>query len=362
MPLNPRTNCSTQSLSPHRRLLRKQSGIAILLFTVLILLVGTSIFLGVVNRSPFLEQQRDISEDLADTKEALLTYAMFYPELYGQGAGRLPCPDLNGSGAPGDCSARIGRLPLQDNPGGSPFAFSSEFTGIDRQYWYAVSANFNANSSPVNTASVAELTLDGVGGYAAILIAPGEAINAQARRSNAVADYLEGGNGTDNDYIRGFGVDPNAFNDELIGITREELMSLSVVKVAEAIRDVLHDYHLDLLVVTLGDVLGLPGALGLPALPLSGDYPDGLVVTVLGLPVDIAESLIFNTVMTLFGPAWFTTDGWAAVTDYEFLSPNPPTIQFQNCNIVFTLEYDDNGTPLNTADDVSILNKSGNRC
>lgn len=400
-----------------------QSGAAILILLMIIFIAGSTVVLSINSndRSPFLQQELQMRDQAFRAKEALLAYAMQYADLFAdedasdddEGPGRLPCPDLNNTGAPGNCSSLIGRLPILDLPGGNPFPFNNEFVGIDRQFWYAVSANFNSTSALLNSNTAATLTLDGIPGYVAVLIAPGDIIATQVRPSNTdPAAYLEAGNesgGTT--YVNSYAVDPESFTDQVLGITKNELMTLTTVRTAGYIKDVLHRYHLGTSSnINLDPIIQNLIQPNIQAVltPLLGAYPAWLqaslasiwetaalntILTTLGIssdpdsypldtfPASVTVNLVlvgnvnipipalsgetgFSILMEEEGPEWYLDDGWDTVTDpnYTLVTADQATFSFTGCSIVFTVDYNEMGTPADDSDDTSDLSKAPISC
>jgi len=244
----------------NRTLAQSESGAALLLL-MLVIIVGAS-FILVSSLNTNLRQydrQGKTAVTLSDAKAALITYALTYPENVNpdDGPGYLPCPDrtdpINGTasliGSAGtSCSLGggtiIGRFPwktlntsdLRDHTG--------------ERLWYAVSENFKNNPKILpylNSDSPGTISVDGVDDIVAVIIAPGSPVATQDRDiTNAAtlinaANYLEGGNesGFDTYTSRATG----EFNDQVIYITRQELMDSVEQRVVNRVRGVLQDYY-----------------------------------------------------------------------------------------------------------------------
>ncbi len=208
----------------------RQQGAALLVF-MLILIVGTGyLFLNKLNGhySPW-SRSPDTYAALKQAKDTLIGYAVSYPDQVNaaKGPGYLPCPDRDNDGellTEGSCSqaggTNIGRFPwkylatdeLRDSSGS--------------RLWYAVSNNyrFNPQLEPLNSETPGQFSMDGAGDIVAVLIAPGEALSSQNRDTgpNTVGNYLEDDNADlDTSFVsRANG----AFNDQVMTITRQELM------------------------------------------------------------------------------------------------------------------------------------------
>ncbi|MDZ7748280.1 MAG: hypothetical protein U5K43_05125 [Halofilum sp. (in: g-proteobacteria)] len=189
-----------------------------LLLLLVVLVAGAALYLaardpGAARRA---ERAAAASAALAAARETLLARALVDRNR----PGSLPCaaPDAGGSGSfhGNDCDADTGRFPfrtLETRPlrdGGGALL------------WYGLDPALRdrATQEPINPqARQGALSLDGVGHYAAVVVAPGEARPGQSRARGTRADYLDGINaaGTDfadcsadgrcNDIVRGISVD-----------------------------------------------------------------------------------------------------------------------------------------------------------
>ena len=221
------------------------------------------------------------SEVLQRAKAALLLYAYNYPFTNpGRGPGRLPCPDTDDDGSPNpsfNCingGAIVGRLPWND----ADLQFYDARDATGERLWYAVSSNF-ANQKPavtdvINSATTGTITVfdqngallfDGNGaGVAAVIMAPGEEMEGQDRAAdpNDPVNYLEtfGGysnsafvNGESDDLTDGFRLGPvysaanNSImvNDQMVFITREELLSVAKSSVLDNYQAAVTDYRVN---------------------------------------------------------------------------------------------------------------------
>jgi hypothetical protein len=336
---------------------RAQRGIVLLLVMFALLLVGTSVYIRVLSNSDvFLQQGRNTTSALSGIKESLISYSVLYADYYGvasAGPGHLMCPDTDGDGiedAP--CALdSLGRLPTSMTlPFGDIFPLSSYESGIDQQIWYALSDDFRRSPvgpmTALNTSTVGNLTLNGLGGIAAVLIAPEEVIAAQTRGSNSSADYLEAGNVAAPDFVSFNQLDPANFNDRVLPISLTEIFSPVTVRVAEVIRIQLDDYH-----------------------AISGGYPAN--------QNDFED--VLNGIVPAGGgggggkggggrggkgggkgggggvlspmPAWFVSNDWFSVSNYTQISNDSGNVDFSGCNIIYTLNFA-----------VSSLGKAGSSC
>ncbi|MFT7471349.1 MAG: hypothetical protein ACI8XU_001245 [Kiritimatiellia bacterium] len=333
--------------------LKAQRGVILLLMMFAVLLVGLSIFISALsNNEVSLRQQRNTTDALSGIKESLISYSVLYADYYGvasAGPGHLMCPDTDGDGVENEpCAAdSLGRLPISMTlPSGDIFPLSSYESGIDQQIWYALSDDFRRNPvAALNTATVGNLSLDGLGGIAAVLIAPAEIVAAQTRVSNSSSDYLEAGNVTAPDFVSFNQLDPANFNDRVLPIRLTEIFSPVTARVAEVIRIQLDDYH-----------------------AISGVYPAN--------QNDFED--VLNGIVPAGGgggggkggggkggkggggggggvlnpmPAWFLSNDWFSVSNYTSISNDSGSVDFTNCNITYTLNFA-----------VSSLGKAGSSC
>ena len=170
---------------------------------------------------------------LAAARDALIGYAVSYPDQHSgrHGPGYLPCPDTSGNGSPNTpCpAAALGRLPWRR------LGLHDPRDGAGERLWYALDRRFRANGykhRPLNGETAADLVVDGRGGVAAVILAPGPALPFQDRVRDRFdpAQYLEGGNETPGDGAYVSRIAPPArphdrFNDRVAAISRDELMA-----------------------------------------------------------------------------------------------------------------------------------------
>ncbi len=199
---------------------------------------------------------------LQKAKEALIGFAISYPEMFNsdRGPGHMPCPDRTNDGdissSETSCSVSagsgtfIGRLPWR-------------YMGVDEIrdaaneiLWYAISDDFNFNTSIINSETQAILNLDGNDDVVAVLIAPGEPVCDQDRISGQLSEsnYLEGENGEADSNADEFFVthetitgcnDEITFNDLILPITRSELMIAIERRTNGDVVNLLNDYRLN---------------------------------------------------------------------------------------------------------------------
>ncbi len=277
--------------------LKTQSGYVLILTLVALMGVGGVVVAGFtqgVKKQSDLTRYRYNEQILAEAKQALLLYAYNYPAINQVGPGRLPCPDTDNDGLPGDngvpldiptCQS-IGRLPWRDQE----MNFYDARDASGSRLWYAVSSQFynlggggNINSGTTGDITLKDVTGDimfdgsGTTGVAAVIIAPGrvtEGNGVSQDRSVANADapfdlipdtdpgiidlnnYLDrffaaGGNtdyvpGGTNGFIAGQ-VDDRAassirINDQVIVITNAEISVMTEKATLQAYRTAIRDY------------------------------------------------------------------------------------------------------------------------
>jgi type II secretory pathway pseudopilin PulG len=183
------------------RVRNKQSGQALMLLLILIVLTATTLFLQrATSNTQHLQSDATSLAALQTARTALIGYAIAnQTRPYA-----FPCPDSDNDGSANVtpvtnlCVSLRGWLPFKT-------------LGIDdirdasgERIWYALSSNFNENIPGVITnATPTQITLDGTAAIA-VVVAPGASINQTPRISNGftangnaainVGKYLEGVN------------------------------------------------------------------------------------------------------------------------------------------------------------------------
>lgn len=234
----------------------RQTGFALLVM-LLAVSVG-SVGLLVSARDPVAREQArrgaQVSGALAHASDALRAYALAdgyrnpgtSPSPTSVRPGSLPCPD--GDAPPdfsadlfaGDqCPAYVGRLPhrtldvsrIRDNEG--------------EPLWYALDPQFrdHDNAEPINPDTPGNLTINGSGEYAAVILAPGRPVAGQSRVQSAdPGNYLEAANTDgDNDFVDCR--DAPACNDRAHGINVEQLLDLVPRRLLAEIEETVHDFY-----------------------------------------------------------------------------------------------------------------------
>lgn len=291
---------------------KRQNGAVLILMFVALVMTALTVFVATINNSSVaLKESARTHEALQAAKQQLLAYAMSYSDYFFlplSGPGRLPCPDTNNDGMMNCGVATLGRLPTQEIlPSLSPFPFSDTDAAEGQQFWYAVTPTYRSNSLTLNTTSASTFTFNGVSNIVAVIMAPGDALSGQVRESvanrNNAANYLENGNQTGPTFVSSFPATPTAFNDVVVAITRDEVMTLAAVRAAQEFKRLLDS-----------DPLTLSG------------YPLNQATFLAALPT---------------ATAWIAANGWsaAALQSFTAVSATVVEIKFNNCNTVFRFEF-----------------------
>ncbi len=229
----------------------KQVGAVLILF-MLILVVGvTAVLATELNKnlmSPAVRSQENY-KILNRAKQALIGYAVSYPDNINAsyGPGYLPCPDRDDDGAlltEGACSSaggtNIGRIPWK-------YLDMEEMRDVDGEgLWYVVDNNhrFNPKKVPQNSSVAGQLSVDDKDDIVAVIFAPGPPVGMQNRLAfpNDKVAYLEGENADGDE--RFAGITAGSFNDQLLYITRTELMQAAEKRVLGEITEKLKEFFL----------------------------------------------------------------------------------------------------------------------
>lgn len=293
----------------------RQGGVILLLIVVGVFLVSSSIFLTVLNNNmATLRSESDTTAALLKAKEALIAFALVSEEhVSGAGPGHLFCPDTDGNGLPNSpCAAGLysfGRLPQSINTDLGDTLLSDFNAGLDEQFWIAIDDSLRSNPpGQLNSSTVSTITVNGIGGIAAILIAPGEALGSQVRANNTASNYLEGGNSTGPAFVGNSEESSETFNDRVLTIEFGEIMTPVTSRVANAMKELLDTYS-----------------------GVSGSYPDD---------ASFDDPMLddFTTVMAGgSAPNWFVPNDWPNQTTYVRLNANSATLVFNGCGITYTV-------------------------
>ncbi len=209
---------------------------------------------------------------MQEAKAALIAWAASQA-LTASIPGALPCPDRDNDGiAEATCSSanRLGRLPYKTLGIGELRDASGELL------WYGLSGNFRNYTGTVNSDTQGTITVSGLTpatNVVAVVLAPGARLdlsalapnrqdrspagtscNSSTQPCNIAANYLEDINGdtNTNDYIAAAenltisSQLPYPFNDQLLVITQQDLLSIVEPVVAARIqRDIVRQYIYD---------------------------------------------------------------------------------------------------------------------
>ncbi|MFT4862854.1 MAG: type II secretory pathway pseudopilin PulG [Pseudohongiellaceae bacterium] len=317
-------NIGSRQIAAHQ-----QSGVVLLLFVIGLFIVSSSLFLTALNNNQ-AKQDRDLNAAaaLSAVKEQLIAFTILGSEHFGvtgAGPGHLFCPDTNGNGlANSPCGIDpLGRLPRSVTTLLGAQRFTEFGVGQDQEFWFALDNSLRSNPASVfNSSTVPTLTVDGVTGYVAVLLAPGEANSLQARPNNSAANYLEGGNAASATFVTSDALAPENFTDRLLGIRLAEIMPGVTARVAETIKATLDSYH-----------------------GTSGSYPDDT-------SFDDPLLLDFATVMGPAGtaPGWFAANNWLNQVNpnYVRLNTDSATVVFNGCAITYTINQNFSGIERST--------------
>lgn len=216
-----------------------QQGMALLILVFIITLAITSYILHSLS-SASIEKERDTKTfaALSEAKTALLGWSVRQ-----NSPGQLPCPeDITLIGLPTEGQAQsnctspnpvIGRLPWRT------LGLGDIRDGNDEKLWYVISTGFR--TSPINSNSLGQLTVDGVPNSAvAIIFSAGVPLAGQSRPATnaapaAITQYLESSNNDgDNTFVNSGPV--GSFNDRLMPVSHAELFSIVTNRVLGEIK------------------------------------------------------------------------------------------------------------------------------
>ena len=248
----------------------RQRGLAVLVLLALFATAAAFMLVSALNKGSVAMSTAKSEKNRAvmqEAKAALIAYAASETLQGGNfQPGRLPCPDRDNNGnADSSCTtavSRLGRLPYKT------LGIAELRDASGELLWYAVSNNFRTGASVINSDTLGTLTVSGLApatNAVAVVLAPGARLgtqdrspaeascNSSAQACNTASNYLEGINGDANysDYIGATEnvTDPvvaNLFNDQLLAITQQDLMSIVEPVVAARIqRDIVAQYIYD---------------------------------------------------------------------------------------------------------------------
>ena len=261
--------------------LKRQRGLGLIFVISILALAATLVLLGSLNAASLrVERERTTREALIKAKEALIAYAVSDPNRPGE----LPCPDVNDDGKlligedliGSACASYTGRLPwvtlgipdLRDDSG--------------ERLWYALSVDFHANgpvtlnSNTAFRAGNSSLTIGGTQpatNVVAVVFSAGSPLQradgvfqtrgctvgvncdaafkcttspASATPKCNPVNYLDVSGGIDNaDLDRNFvsAAESASFNDRVLAINSDDIMSLVQKRAGRALAQYLRDYY-----------------------------------------------------------------------------------------------------------------------
>lgn len=220
---------------------RRQRGFTLLLTMLVLLVGGASVYLSARNpaEARIAQSLQESSVSLRDAAMALAVYSISDNDR----PGSLPCPDDDSDGAAelfggSHCPTYTGRLPWR----------TIDTTRDAGSFWYVMDPGFrdHADVEPLNVGELGSLSIDGVGGFAALVILPGDPIEGQTGRpSESISDYLDIPENTDgdDDYVDCTGV--SGCNDRIIGISVDQLMAVVQQRALAEVERALRQFHAD---------------------------------------------------------------------------------------------------------------------
>ncbi len=353
-----------------------QKGLALVIFAVVIALAFISYFVSGLSLTEInVQRDKDTLKALNKAKQALIAYAVNYPEVNAtvRGPGYLLCPDTGNNGdAEGGCNglATVGRFPWRT------LNVGDLRDGANERLWYAVSENFDYTDSPnppgpetkvLNTATIGNITIrdrnsniiyDGTSPDAAVavIIAPGGVLTrddgvvqdrSTAVNQEAAVNYLDidTASGEDNanfqhNTLNGFiegeivnGAGNIIVNDQFVVITYGEIMEQIHKRVAGEVSNILNDYfdtcnsYPEASVFDPTKALFRSRAIDIPPPPPPLPYVE---LREGHLPVDQASPYNWGSVCDVGAgpvpvpvlPLWFQEENWHKTTYYAFAYDN----------------------------------------
>ena len=238
---------------PPPSLPKQQRGALLFLLVIALGILAVTLFVGLLSSSD-IQNQRDkkTAAALAEAKVAVIGWsASRYSTSGSYTPGQLPCPEdltligtANEGTAASNCTLpATGRLPWKTLKTGDIR------DGYGEKLWYAISTGFR--TSPINSDTPANLTVDGIPGSAvAIIFAPGPALTGQTRpiptssSPPLVQNYLENENSLSSPPNNKFVTTgtPGTFNDRLIIISHNDLFSVVEKRVTRDVITALNQY------------------------------------------------------------------------------------------------------------------------
>lgn len=218
------------------KLERNQQGAAILILITIVLLATTTLLVTELSVNGVKNERTENSASvLGVANQALIGFA-----LESSTPGSLPCPDSTGDGLANpsglSCASQLGLLPYRT------LNIPQLVDGAAAALWYAVSLNYTANAlANKNSSTLTDIQLDGIE-MAAVIIAPGAALDGQNRVPLNRTDFLEGINADANfsDYENRQSANSN---DEVLGIPAERYWSIIERRVLIETSQLLSNYR-----------------------------------------------------------------------------------------------------------------------
>ncbi len=232
----------------------KSRGFALLLILVVLVVTGTALVLALGPWSGAARQtdERDRQRALSDARSTLIGYALLATATDGtRRPGALPCPDLFDPDDPDDESYGIANSLDCINSNGAVMLgrLPHRTLGMERgehDLWLAIDlALHNESGNFINPEGGLEggLRINGEGGHAAVLLAPGDPLPGQTGRPSAdPGKYLEHENAV---------ADPNFLdcrdradcNDRAVGLSLDRLFAPVQLRVLAALEVALADFY-----------------------------------------------------------------------------------------------------------------------
>ncbi len=179
----------------HNSLARRQQGAALLVMMLVVIVGAAALLVSKLDRNASRQSQSSTTQaSLASAKQALLAYAMSYPDRVSGAAAQLPCPDIDTSGVTldgeaheFDCGAAgetmLGRLPWKT------LGIAALTDGAGECLWYAVSGDYKS----AGAATAAMLNPDSSGQLELLQSESGAVVQGQTAASRPVALIIASG-------------------------------------------------------------------------------------------------------------------------------------------------------------------------
>lgn len=363
----------------------KQKGLVLLILVITIALVFISYMMSELSRTEIRVQQEEKTQAaLNKAKQALLAYAMNYPDTrppppppITQGPGNFPCPDSSAD-LDGNSNPVGGLNPACNSPGPGVldrFPWQTLETGELRDgsgelLWYAVSRNFAAAGPAIqlNTSTPGQILIrnkDGTVQFSganplqaivAVIIAPGETIvrsdglvqsratpaeQADARNYLDIAyDGIVGLEEDNADFTNASATDgfiPGPVrdaanniivNDQFVTITYEEVMELVHARVASEVIDVLNAYKASPCAVFPEASLFDNATFN----PTTNNYNTDIGEQSGHIPdfIDLVNNWNTGCAIGIELPTWLDAENWHENIFYQFITmpctPGPPPL------------------------------------